>query len=151
MELITPHITYREATHSDTAARHGIDNTPGAVELSRMRVLALRVFEPLRKGLGNRPIYLSSFFRCTKLNKAVKGSKKSQHIRGEAMDIDNDNNPDGPTNLEIFNYIRDNLEFDQLIREEGNDQSPAWVHVSFSAGNNRHQVLRSKNGKYYSL
>ena len=65
------------------------------------------------------------------------------------MDINNDNNPGGPTNLEIFNYIRYNLDFDQLIWEEGDDQSPAWVHVSYSAKQNRNQVLKAvkENGK----
>jgi zinc D-Ala-D-Ala carboxypeptidase len=152
MKSISNHITYREAVHSDTAVRLGIDNTPTPEQLIKMKILAVMVFEPVRKGLGSKPIYLVSFFRSLKLNKSVKGSKTSQHPKGEAFDIDNDNNPDGPSNQEIFEYIRDNLEFDQLIMENPDDKgNPAWVHVSYKEGHNRKQIMKGINGKYYSL
>lgn len=148
MDKISEHITYKEATFSIVAARKGIDNTPTTEQLVRMRTLALRVFEPARKGLGGKRIDLSSFFRTPKLNAAVGGSSTSQHPSGEAMDIDNDLCDEGPSNREVFLYIKDNLEFDQLIWEEGNDENPDWVHVSYSIHHNRKQVLRSECGKY---
>ena len=78
MEKISEHISYREATRSATAMRRGIDNNPSDFDLKRMKLLAENVFEPLRKWYG-KPIRVNSFFRCTELNRAVRGSKTSQH------------------------------------------------------------------------
>jgi hypothetical protein len=144
MDNISTHITYREATFSATAIRKGINNVPSESNLHLMQVWADAVFEPLRTGLGDRPIWLSSFFRNYELNK-VKGSKTSQHMafNGAAGDLDNDNSIEGPTNLEIFNYIREHLQFDQLIWEFGTSKKPDWVHVSYHEGHNRMQVHRS--------
>jgi hypothetical protein len=78
------------------------------------------------------------------LNKCIGGSATSQHCQGEAIDIDMDGTPNGVTNKMVFNYIKDNLEFDQLIYEFGNDTNPDWVHVSYeSTGKQRKQVLRA--------
>ena len=90
------------------------------------------------------PIGISSFYRSPKLNQKVKGSKTSQHIKGEAMDIDADIFG-GITNKEIFDYIKDNLDFHELIWEYGDDDNPAWVHVSLKrVGKNKKQILRIK-------
>ena len=112
-----------------------------------MKLLADKVFEPLRKWYG-KPIQVTSFFRSAKINKAIggvqKGNSVSQHVLGQAVDIDTVSD-----NKKLFDYIKDNLTFDQLIWEYGNDNAPDWVHVSYSEVRNRKQVLRAvrKNGK----
>ena len=143
---ISTHISYEEATRSATAIRKGIDNTPNNEQLANMTLLAFRVFEPLRAHYGV-PIYITSFFRSTELNKAVNGSSSSQHCKGQAIDLDD--TLGGLTNRMMFEYIKDNLEFDQLIWEFGDMHNPAWVHVSYDGEHNRGIVLRAerKNGK----
>lgn len=140
--MISKNISYKEATLSTTAKRLGIDNTPNAEEMSNMRHVAENVFQPVREHFDT-PIYVSSFYRSEALNKAIKGSPSSTHVKGEAMDLDADVY-NKVTNAEIFHYIKDNLEFDQLIWEFGTDQNPDWVHVSLSKGVNRKQVLVAK-------
>ncbi|MCB0401817.1 MAG: peptidase M15 [Flavobacteriales bacterium] len=143
---ISAHITYKEATRSNTATRRGIKNVPNAKQLEAMKALAEQVFEPLRSHF-NKPIRVNSFFRSIALNKAIGGSSTSQHCKGEAVDLDATS---GFTNKQIYDYIRDNLEFDQLIWEFGTDAEPDWVHVSFRADSaNRKQQLRAsrKGGK----
>jgi len=140
MENISPHITYAEAIHSDTAKRLGISNIPDEKQLLRMQDLATRIFEPIRAHFGV-PIYISSFFRSSALNRALKGAKMSQHMLGEAMDIDAEKYGK-ITNKQIFEFIRDNLEFDQLLWEFGTEIEPDWVHISFTTNKpNRKQVL----------
>ena len=139
--MVSKNISYKEATHSTTAKRLGIDNTPNAEQFSNMVYLAENVFQPVREHFGV-PIYVSSFFRSEALNKAVRGSSSSTHTKGEAMDLDADVF-EGVTNAQIFEYIKNNLEFDQLIWEFGTDENPAWVHVSLSKRNNRKQVLKA--------
>lgn len=142
MTKISKHISYREATRSNTAKRYGIDNTPGIIELRNMKRVANLIFEPVRIHFGV-PIFVSSFYRSWKLNAKVGGSKTSDHPEGKAIDIDDVLG--GVSNADIFYYIKDNLDFDQLIWEYGNDGNPAWVHVSYdSAIKNRNQVLRTK-------
>jgi hypothetical protein len=106
-----------------------------------MKALAENVFEPLRVA-NKKPIYISSFFRSPELNKKIGGSTTSQHCSGEAMDIDADVYG-GMTNAEMFHFIKDNLDFDQLIWEFGTDSNPDWVHVSFRKGNNRKNIIRA--------
>lgn len=140
--MVSKNISYKEATHSTTAKRLGIDNTPDAEQFSNMIHVAENVFQPVREHFGV-PIYVSSFFRSEALNSAIRGSSSSTHMKGEAMDLDAD--VFGKvTNAEIFHYIKDNLEFDQLIWEFGTDTEPAWVHVSLSKGSNRNQILVAK-------
>jgi zinc D-Ala-D-Ala carboxypeptidase len=140
--MISKNITYKEATRSDAAKREGIDNTPDAEQLENMRRVAESVFQPVRENF-DCPIYVSSFFRSEELNKAIKGSSSSTHMKGEAMDLDADVFGE-VTNAEIFHYIKDNLEFDQLIWEFGTEEEAAWVHVSLSKNNNRNQILVAK-------
>ena len=126
---ISAHLTLREVTKSSTADRNNLDNTPTDEHLVNLKAVAENVFEPLRIHFG-KPIGINSGYRSAAVNKAVKGSSSSQHCKGEAIDIDADRYG-GMTNAEIFNYIKDNLDFDQMIWEFGTDEEPNWVHVSF--------------------
>jgi len=139
---ISEHISFREGTISATGTRLGIKNVPNEFQLIHMKELAQNVFEPLRAHFGT-PIKLCSFFRSAELNVAVGGATNSQHManNGSAMDIDNESNPN---NKEIFDYIRNNMEFDQIISEFPDDNDyPSWVHVSYNKGKNRKNILVS--------
>ena len=151
--MISKHISYKEGTNSVTAIRRGIDNTPNDEQLDNMVLLAEKVFEPLRIWVGG-PIKINSFFRCPQLNKAIGGSTKSQHCHGQAIDIDDTYGK--VANSEMYNYIKKNLDFDQMIWEFGDDDNPAWVHVSYvSKDENRRRCLKAfkdKNNKtVYSI
>jgi len=152
MSKISAHISLREAIESYTAKRKGIENIPSEYELTNMVGIAENVFEPLREWVGG-PIKITSFFRSVELNKAIGGSKTSQHCQGRAMDIDDVYGY--KTNAEMYNYIKNNLDFDQLIWEFGTDKNPAWVHVSYvSADENRRRCLKAeriKNKTVYSI
>lgn len=141
MDKISDHISYREAVRSTTADRLGIENKPGGYELVHMEIIAERIFEPLREWVGG-PIRINSFYRGPKLNKAIGGSKRSQHMEGRAMDLDDTYGH--KTNAEMFNYIKQNLDFDQLIWEFGTDENPNWIHVSYvSEDSNRQRCLKA--------
>ena len=124
-----------------TVTRKGLANNPNQFELANMKLLAEKVFEPLREWVGG-PIRINSFFRCKALNKAIGGSTTSQHCKGQAMDID-----DGgckKTNAEMYEWIKENLDFDQMIWEFGDDKNPNWVHVSYvSPEENRNRCLKA--------
>lgn len=137
---ISQHITIEEATKSQEAVRRGIRNVPNQTQLANMRLVAEKCFEPLRKHF-KVAIGISSFFRSEPLNEAIGGSKNSQHCLGMAIDIDGDIFG-RVSNSEIFHWLKDNVEFDQLIWEYGNDDNPAWVHVSYNPKGNRKQILR---------
>lgn len=147
MENISKHISYKEATRSLTAIRLGLENKPNEYELSNMIGVAENIFEPLRKWV-NDPIKVNSFFRSIELNKAIGGSSRSQHCQGRAIDIDDTYGH--ATNAEMFNWIKENLNFDQMIWEFGDDENPDWVHISWvSEDQNRNRCLRAEriNGK----
>ena len=140
--MLSNHVSLAEFCHSDTAKRRGIDNTiKDPSHLASAKLLCEKVFEPIREHFGV-PIHISSGYRSAALNRAVKGSSPSQHCKGEAMDIDADRYGK-VTNKEIFDYIREHLEWDQMIWEFGNDSQPDWVHVSFKATGNREQILKA--------
>lgn len=143
---LSKYCTLEEAVKSDTAIRKGIDNAPNAEQIKAMQTIALLVYDPLCEKFGKIPF--NSFFRSEKLNKAIGGAKTSQHVKGEAIDLDADTMPK-LNNAELFKYIRENMDFDQLIWEFGTSAKPEWVHVSFSTTNNRKEVLRGEkiNGK----
>ena len=144
---ISKHLSLAEVSRSETAKRKGINNTPSGEHLENFKKLAENIFEPIREHFGV-PIHISSGYRSKELNAAVGGSSSSQHCQGEAIDIDMDGT--SITNAEIFNYIKDNLNFDQLLWEFGNDSNPDWVHVSYeSTGKQRKQILKAikANGK----
>ena len=139
--MISKHISDREGVYSTTATRRGIDNTPDKEHLDNMKLLAEKIFEPLRKWVGG-PIRINSFYRGPELNKAIGGSSKSQHCKGQAMDIDD--NGCHKTNAEMYAWIKDNVEFDQMIWEFGTDKNPNWVHVSYvSPEKNRNRCLKA--------
>ena len=147
MENISKHISYKEATRSNTALRRGIENIPDVEELENMKLIAEKVFEPLRKWVGG-PIKINSFYRSPELNVAIGGSKKSQHCHGQAIDIDDTYGH--RSNASMFHHIRYSLDYDQIIWEFGDDKNPAWVHVSYvSEEKNRHRCLQAykENGK----
>lgn len=142
MAAISDYVSYSEGCKSQTAIRYGIDNTPSHEILEKMRVVANLVFDPMREYF-NKPIAVVSFYRCLKLNTAIGGAVGSQHMKGEAMDIDADVFSNGITNKMIFNFIRAKLDFDQLIGEVENSNGDfEWIHVSYKDNiNNRHNVL----------
>lgn len=134
------HISWKEATGSATAKKLEIDNTPNDEQLNNMQDLAEDLFEPLRERVGE-PILINSFFRCEELNKAISGSATtSQHIKGCAIDLD----ATKISNCELFYIIKNEFEFDKLIWELGDDNNPAWIHVSYVKGNNRGLVYQAK-------
>ncbi len=142
---VSKHISFKEATHSNYATKYGIKNKPTDDILENMKLVAEKVFEPLREWVEH-PIKVNSFFRSLELNSAIGGSQVSSHLTGNAIDI---TSMGGKTNLEMFHYIKDNLDFDQLIWEFGSE--PKWLHVSYKSENNRKQVLvTKKQGVYYT-
>ena len=147
MNKISRHISYKEAVYSATAKRKGIENVPNDDQIYNMRRVADNIFEPLRLYIGGA-IKITSFFRSPELNTAIGGSAKSQHCKGQAIDIDDVFGH--KSNYEMFEYIRENLDFDQLIYEFGTNDNPDWVHISYvSKKENRNRVLRAirENGK----
>ena len=141
LDKISDHIKLHEGINSYTARRMGIKNMPNEYQITNMYILAHKVFEPLRKWVGG-PIKINSFFRSIELNEAIGGSSTSQHCEGRAIDIDDIYGY--KTNSEMFNYIKDNLDFDQLIWEFGDDEEPDWIHVSYcSTDENRKRCLKA--------
>ena len=136
---LSKHVTLKEFQASGIATLRNLNNQMNESQIASAKLLCENVFEPLRIHL-NTPIEISSGFRSVQLNKMIKGSSTSQHCKGEAMDLQ--------IGSKGFNFIKDKLEFDQLIWEFGNDENPSWVHVSYSS-KNRKQVLKAtkKNGK----
>ncbi len=130
---ISKHITLEEATQSPTALRLKIINEPNEQQLASMRLVAGMVFEPLRMWY-DKPIKINSFFRCNELNKAVGGATNSQYAKGEAIDISAGSKEE---NKKLYDYIKANLIFDQLI----NEYDYTWVHISYKVGMNRNQTL----------
>lgn len=128
------YFSIKEMTESNTATAKGIDNTPDQTITDNLTKLIEAVLDPLREWYG-KPIKVNSGYRCEALNKAVGSkAKKSQHLYGEAADITVGSKTE---NEKLFNYIKDNLPFDQLI----NESNFSWVHVSYREGRLRKQVL----------
>jgi zinc D-Ala-D-Ala carboxypeptidase len=144
---ISKHISNKEGVYSRTATRLGIKNNPNAEQMENMIAIAEEVFEPLRAYVGG-PIKINSFFRSPELNKAIGGSTKSQHCHGQAIDLDDTFGR--CTNAEMYWFIKQRLDFDQVIWEFGDDNNPDWVHVSYvSEEENRNRCLQAykENGK----
>lgn len=147
---VSKYLSLEECTKSQNAKRLGISNYPNDIQFKAMQYVAVNVFDKVREFIG-APLAASSFFRCKELNDATPGSSKtSQHMDGEAIDIDCDVYGNGK-NIDVFNFIKDNLVFDQLILEypdlEGN---PSWVHVSLvdHPKHNRAQILVKLKDRY---
>ena len=138
---ISTNISYKEATRSNTASRLNMPNSPTEEVKEVMVNTAFKVFEPLRKWVGG-PVKVNSFFRSVPLNKVIGGSDNSQHCKGQAIDIDDTFG--FKTNAEMFYHIVNELEFDQVIWEFGDDENPDWVHVSYvNPEVNRKRALRA--------
>ena len=145
--MISKHISYKEGVYSTTALRRNIDNKPNEEQLASMKLIGEKIFEPLREYVGG-PIKINSFFRGEELNKAIGGSTRSQHCKGQAMDIDDTFGY--KTNAQMYDFIKEHLDFDQMIWEFGNDNNPNWVHVSYvSPEKNRQVCLKAykQNGR----
>ena len=145
--MISKHISSKEGVYSRTATRLNIDNTPTDEHERNMVLVAEEIFEPLRTYVGG-PIKINSFYRSPELNRAIGGSSKSQHCKGQAIDIDDTFGK--MSNAEMYEFIKDNLDFDQMIWEFGDDKNPDWVHVSYvSSTDNRNRCLKAYkyNGK----
>ena len=139
--MISKYISDKEGVYSRTAIRLDIDNVPTKEHLANMVELAENIFEPLRAYVGG-PIKINSFYRSPELNKAIGGSTKSQHCHGQAIDIDDTFGR--MTNAEMYDFIKEHLDFDQMIWEFGNDNNPDWVHVSYvSPEQNRNRCLQA--------
>ena len=139
--MISKHISDKEGVYSITAMRLGLDNKPGQFLLGNMKELAEQVFEPLREWVGG-PIRINSFYRSKVLNKAIGGSTTSQHCKGQAVDIDDTNCK--KTNAEMYAWTKENLNFDQMIWEFGDDDNPNWVHISYvNEIDNRNRCLKA--------
>ena len=147
---LSKYFTLAELTPSSTAKRLGIKNEPTPAHLECLKGLATNILDKVREHF-DKPIWISSGYRCKALNDATPGSSAtSQHCSGEAADLDQDGRGTGVSNKMVFDYIKDHLNFDQLIWEFGSDVNPDWVHVSWeSTGKQRKQVLRCTrvNGK----
>ena len=141
---LSKNLSLSEVIKSNTAIKNGIDNSPTLEHLQSLELIAEKIFQPVREHFGVS-IGISSGYRSEALNKAIGGSKTSQHCKGEALDLDADMFG-GLTNKEIFNYIVENLDYDQII----NEYNYSWIHVSYkSSKENRNQVLKASkvNGK----
>lgn len=146
---ISEHLELSELIRSESAKRNGLSNMPTLEHIENLKKLADKIFEPIRNYFC-KPIRISSGYRSRDLNTKIGGANTSQHSTGEAIDIDMDGTD--ITNKEIFDYIKKNLSFDQLIWEFGTDKNPDWVHVSYeSNGKQRKQILKAtkQNGKTY--
>lgn len=140
---LSKHFTLAEAGRSQIAVRHGVDNKPPEYLHGALKLVARNILEPVRFHFGI-PFTPSSWYRGPELNKLVGGSEKSQHMKGEAVDIE----LPGIPNIDLARWIEANLEFDQLILEFWRDDDPraGWVHVSFNIGHNRQDVLTIGGG-----
>jgi zinc D-Ala-D-Ala carboxypeptidase len=141
---LSEHLTLAEIIRSESAKRLGISNQPTSEHLDNMKILAENIFEPIRRHFDS-PIYVSSGYRSEALNKAIKGSKTSQHCKGQAMDIDMDGSD--ITNNDVFYYIKNNLNFQQLIAEFPVDGKLSWVHVGYDKNNLKNEILIAKKVK----
>lgn len=140
MNMLSKYMSYEEGVRSDTAERLGIDNTPNAEQLKNMQFVASEIADKVREFVGG-PISCSSFFRCLELNRRLGSSDRSFHPLGAAIDLKKIGN--SKSYAEIFDFIRCNLDFSELIWEYGDENEPAWVHVAYLKGDNRKMVKRA--------
>ena len=130
---LSKNLSLNEVVRSDTAMRRGIDNTPTEEHLKNLKYIAEKVFQPIREHFGV-PIYISSGYRSKELNEAIGGSPRSFHSHGMALDLDQDGRNKGVSNADVFYYIKENLQFTELIWEFGDETNPNWVHVAIAPG-----------------
>ena len=139
---LSNNLSVTEVTKSNTAKRWGISNEPTIEHLENLKAIALNIFQPARNYF-KKPIFVSSGYRSEALNEKIGGSKKSQHSKGQALDLDA-HIFGGLTNQQLFKFISDHTDFDQLIWEFGTDEEPDWVHVSYTSDRiNRGEKLKA--------
>lgn len=139
---LSNNLSVKEVTKSNTAKRCGISNEPTIEHLENLKAIALNIFQPARNYF-KKPIFVSSGYRSEALNEKIGGSKKSQHSKGQALDLDA-HIFGGLTNQQLFKFISDHTDFDQLIWEFGTDEEPDWVHVSYTSDRiNRGEKLKA--------
>ena len=139
---LSNNLSVAEVTKSNTAKRCGISNEPTIEHLENLKAIALNIFQPARNYF-KKPIFVSSGYRSEALNEKIGGSKKSQHSKGQALDLDA-HIFGGLTNQQLFKFISDHTDFDQLIWEFGTDEEPDWVHVSYTSDRiNRGEKLKA--------
>jgi len=140
---LSPHFTLRELIHSDKAIELGIDNTPPAEVIDRLKIVCCRILEPVRDHYGVESVP-NSGYRSPKLNRAVGGSKTSRHVTGQAVDFE----VPGVSNYDLAKWMAISLTYDQLILEHytPGDRHSGWVHCSIVSGQNRMQCLTIGDG-----
>lgn len=146
---LSKNLSLEECISSSTASKYKIDNTPSPKVVNRLKLIAEHIFQPVRDALGV-PIKVSSGYRSPELNRKIGGAMGSQHTKGEALDLKVLKNAENVTNAELFRYIIEHLDYDQVIWEFGNNKNPKWVHISYkNPTDNRKQALRAVkiNGK----
>lgn len=139
--ILSKNFKLEEFTRSQTAIRYDIDNEPNCHQIDNIIYLVKEILQPLREIYGS--IHINSGFRSDKLNGMIGGARNSQHCDGMAADI---NLPDMKS---AFHYIAKGFDFDQLIWEFGDDDQPAWIHISYNKNGNRKEILKAvrENGK----
>lgn len=146
MTQLSKNFSLSEMIKSETALRHGMDNTPGEAEIASLKLLAEKVLQPVRDHYA-KGVKVNSGFRHPEVNAKVGGSKTSDHCKGQAADIE----IPGVANGDLAEWIKDNLEYTQLILEFYTPGIPdsGWVHVSYDPANLKKQVLTAtrQNGK----
>ena len=145
MTQLTEHFKLEEMTVSPTAKKLGLSNTPTAEHIENMRYCCEKILEPVRTKFG--PVTINSSYRAPAVNKAVGGSKTSQHVNGQAIDFE----VKGVDNKTVADWVADNLEFDQVILEfyTKGDANSGWVHASIKkeGGNRKQKLIAKKDGK----
>ena len=138
---LSENLDLSEVIRSESAKRHGINNQPTPEHIENFKLLAEKIFQPIRDHF-KVPIRISSGYRSKELNAKIGGSKTSDHCFGYAIDIDNDGT--SITNNEIFYFIKDNLKWKQLIFEFPVNGQASWIHISYQANNLKNQILIAK-------
>lgn len=139
-DMLSKYLSYQQAIKSDTAKKHKLDNSPNAAEIENLKHLGKNIYDKIyEKFNGN--VKLTSVFRNGPVNKKVGGSSTSQHRFGQALDIQGTN---GVTNKQIFKYVKENLDYHQIIWEFGSTTEPNWVHVGYKPSGNRKTNTRAK-------
>lgn len=138
---LSKNLSLSEVIYSQTAIRRDIDNSPTNTHIENLKYLAEKVFQPIREHFGV-PIYISSGYRSQALNEAIGGSKTSFHSHGMALDLDQDGRNRGVSNADVFYYIKDNLQFTELIWEFGDENNPNWVHVAIAKGREEEKKIK---------
>lgn len=134
-QRLTANFTLEELTKT----RHDLDNTPSPQVVQNLQLLAEKVLQPLRDAVG--PVNVTSGYRSKLVNQAVNGARNSDHLWGYAADLQS---PDG-NHRKLYDWLKSNAMFTQLIYEFGNDTQPQWVHVSYNPKDLKREILRARN------